>query len=523
MDHATTHWGKADSYKLKQTQIEKQKKQEAQQVRDNLLMVLKEVNPYLTHLGDLNLHAASNLPFRQGKGPKDRLGPDLIVPLHLMVNCESIYHDMSYLQHKRLREDAIKYMYTQVPPGLQKIIDAFRGLAHLNEHASDVRNAIIALTQVQHELVPCRLDLINLYQELANLAKGNMEFAALHTRIETFHGTYRDEMNHPWLAKLKFNVMLEIKILNSLCNTQAHLQRHRFKDTMLWLTICRAKLTEWVRRFDLSDPNATNASPLPIFRRSNRPIDHRKVIPQFTYWASTWVAALVAKASFYFHNLISELSVGAGHGAQSAAKLATLGSPNHLANLTSLVQRTEAHRCYIILDCTDRPSPLKGYQCHAPFATGAVAQGFASWPALLSIPSGPPDITHWPSIVSLLIDKKEILGPQGLTFCFNEIFEQPESEEEAMEPLKEKGKEKRGGKGEKKIKPVAKGPPPKRNMMFMVNRVESRVFLVVLYKEYASRPRKKKTSESALAAEINAIVREIRCIPVFADLRPKSK
>merc|ERR1740130_2656623 len=92
-----------------------------------------------------------------------------------------------------------------------------------------------------------------------------------------------------------------------------------------------------------------------------------------------------------------------------------------------------------------------------------------------------------------------------------------------MEPLKEKGKEKRGGKGEKKIKPVAKGPPPKRNMMFMVNRVESRVFLVVLYKEYASRPRKKKTSESALAAEINAIVREIRCIPVFAELRPKSK
>jgi len=40
-----------------------------------------------------------------------------------------------------------------------------------------------------------------------------------------------------------------VKILKSLWKTQGHLARYQFKDTMLWLTICREKLCEFMKKF----------------------------------------------------------------------------------------------------------------------------------------------------------------------------------------------------------------------------------------------------------------------------------
>lgn len=228
------------------------------------LLIKEKLKPFFSYLGDLNLPQATHV---LRKSEKAKYWSELTLPLQLLVDCERIYYDMSYLQHKTPREDAIKYMYLQVPTGLKSIVEGFGKLVR-SPVEPNIKSASAALLQVC-ALVQCRMNMIALYQQLAN--HGAPDYDLLHNSTEKILHKYSPQLTHPWLTKLKHNMTNEVKVLKSLWKTQAHLARYQYKDTMLWLTICREKLSEWQRRFHRAIRSTTGS----ISQQSKRKEDRR--------------------------------------------------------------------------------------------------------------------------------------------------------------------------------------------------------------------------------------------------------
>ena len=62
----------------------------------------------------------------------------------------------------------------------------------------------------------------------------------------------------------------------------------------------------------------------------------------------------------------------------------------------------------------------EGYECRDNFSVPVVAQGLRAWPAVLTVPTGPAPLEHWPNIISILFDNKERLISALETTSFTE-------------------------------------------------------------------------------------------------------
>lgn len=104
-----------------------------------IILSNEKLKPFFSHLGDLNLGAATNLLTR--KVDKSKVWAEITLPLQLLVDCERIYYDMSYLQHKR---------WTNARPvqSLFKPVHAEPALRTRNPYGAPVQNACYSLEQL---------------------------------------------------------------------------------------------------------------------------------------------------------------------------------------------------------------------------------------------------------------------------------------------------------------------------------------------------------------------------------------
>jgi hypothetical protein len=414
-----------------------------------------------------------------------------------LVDCERIYYEMSYLQTKRPREDAIKYKYVQIPAGLKSIVEGFdKLLQRCPELEREITNATVVLNQAC-SLVSCRLAMIALYQELAiHATNTNPDYDHIHKREEQLLYKYSTQIKHPWLSKLKHSMAGEVKVLKSLWKAQAHLSRYEVKDTMLWLTISREKLTEWARRVGgVSSKDAAVQGQMQTLKQIRKRLAEAKrpPLPHFTFWAEAFLMALTCKASFYFYQLFQQQALEMG--ADFNARLERL-EMNYHAHISRLMQRAGAS-FHLLVDYTGRAAQTKGYECLDLSVPPRIVQGLAAWPAILTIPTGPAPLEHWPNLISLLFDHKERLQTAQDTSVFTEEVDGEARQSADGGVLEDSGKS---------------------LFSYLVNRIESRVYMVVIQEGRVS----KKQDGQLLLTELTNVTHRLRLSSVFGLLRPSA-
>uniref|UniRef100_A0A8C4WU86 KICSTOR subunit 2 n=1 Tax=Eptatretus burgeri TaxID=7764 RepID=A0A8C4WU86_EPTBU len=214
--------------------------------------------------------------------------------------------------------------------------------------------------------------------------------------------------HHPTLSGLSSSFQLEVEILAHLLQAQLQISSWFFFPSLMNLHASHTKLAKWTAQGTEHAREAVQRKPLfgGSTQRSLQP-------PHLHQWLSKFKMILLAKFTFYFHEILSQ---------QTTSEMKTLTAkvtPDLYGKTCSFIKKTDAVNVLLILDVRGPQEIFKGHGYHHPNSVGNKGASESCF-TVVSLPterSSP----HWATVCTILVERaKELASLERVIFTYNE-------------------------------------------------------------------------------------------------------
>lgn len=427
-------------------------------IRDSVWQLAKEkIKPFFIELGKLHIESARKLlkNARRDDVTNTLFWSELTNPLMLMIECEKKYYTMSYLvdgdtfqkpQRKQrdspnevknmniLKRDSfsrtiqrnqkdsqyegkvrgkskrnafrsLQEKYRDVIAGIPYICNAIKVIQQGFEEDPDLQDALHVIEQLP-QVINCRLSMMLIFYELAN-ATQHIQWKRYIDLAETLRVNYLKHLRHSWLSHIRENTIGEIFILGQIFKVQFYISHYQFKDTFVALTFCRYQLNAWANSFGI--------------HKDMHEKDEEGCVPRFIPWAFALNKKLVAKATFYFYDILKYHSSDVGddfdifdtHSEQIGLNYC------HIIQTKFIDHYKDISSFNIVLDCRKKDRTLvNGYNFNNSHNRKQNIETLKNWPIVLSLSknSSEDPLKHWPNIIAIITENNELLKSGDINF-----------------------------------------------------------------------------------------------------------
>eukprot|EP01083_Nonionella_stella_P043479 117271_1 len=245
-------------------------------------------------------------------------------------------------------------------------------------------------------LCRCRLVLIEIYIALESSIKPP-SYTTLKDKLDKclLEAANDTQPTDSEFLQTRDTLINHCSILNSIIKCCISLENIQFQETILGLLELRSEI-ENAQKLSSSEQTITSDG------------------SQFISWSQEVHNILRSKAHVYFHNVFHQYSFTINERSETEI------GQSFFARISSFVQSSSAYAVCLIFESEGVRYPIgEGYACPDPEEPFQPLQGLKSWPCIFCYPANVTSSLidqHWPNLVSILQDKRELLD------TFSEVF-----------------------------------------------------------------------------------------------------
>ncbi|CAI5636449.1 KICSTOR subunit 2 [Oreochromis niloticus] len=358
---------------------------------------------FFAQLGMFSFDRAKDYVEREKDGSRSSgsIWSALLAALAHLAAAEKVYHNMTFLGQKIggqsffSRKDSIRTIYTSLYNELRKVVMMGRhgqSNSSSSSSASYLEDLLSHLSEQLCHFIQARMEMADLYEKMHSLgSQKNVNSEELVTVLEVVLQKYSSKFHHPIVGRVEEGFQMEVDVVTQLLRCQAQLSEWHFLPALLSLHGANSKLITWGQLFQRQKETRKH-----LFGGQSQ----KAVQPPHLYvWLQRFQAALLAKFSFYFHEILSKQTVPADMRAQTART-----TPDYYGKISTFIRKHDASNVSLVFDNRGSES-FQGHGYHHPHSYREAPKGVEQFPAVVSLPSGERPLTHWPNVIMMMGDR----------------------------------------------------------------------------------------------------------------------
>lgn len=389
------------------------------------------VTQVCSHMSGFGYDTAKEVADRERDACKSARPPmaGLMAAFAQLATIEKQYVSLTFLTPKRflMKDTSLIASYGHVLADLRKV-EEWRSSSTTREMAGQLIffvNARIALLDYYEVISATAAAAITSETEDSDCSTFFLPLDDIMVpRLNGIVKKYSSCLRHPHLQPLNIGFNWELGALSGLVNALYHMNHWRFFESLIQLEQSRKSLEEWLSALrNHREPMKTAKMGLSLAwlrhgsssaSNNTSPTVHQE--PPLYQWLCKLRAAVSAKFSFYFHDVLLEQTTAI----DMKEKCARL-SMDFPAKLQAFHKRYDAHSVVLMFDATNEIS-YRGPGYHHPALDKEPVRGIDVYPAAFAYPSQPKG--HWPSVVMILAEyAAELDKPQKVVFFYDKRAE----------------------------------------------------------------------------------------------------
>ncbi|XP_028810692.1 KICSTOR subunit 2 [Denticeps clupeoides] len=354
---------------------------------------------FFTQLGMFSFDRAKDYVEKEKDSSRNaHAGPlwaSLLAALAHLAAAEKAYHNMSFLGQKLggqsffSRKDSIRTIYTSVFNELKKVTTMGRHAPACP--APCLEDLLCHLAEQLCHFASARTEIADFYEKMYSLAnQKSINSEELLVMLETILHKYSSKFHHPILSRVEGSFQLELDVLLQLLRCQVEVCEWRFLPALLALHTAHTKLHAWAQLFERQRETRKH-----LFGGQSQKVMQP---PHLYTWLQRLQGALLAKFSFYFHEVLSRQTAMTEMRALTART-----SPDYCGKISAFIRKHDASSVSLVFDNRGSDS-FQGHGYHHPNSYREPPKGMDQFPAVVSLPGGERPLTHWPNVIMIMTD-----------------------------------------------------------------------------------------------------------------------
>lgn len=368
---------------------------------------------YFVMLSKFNFDRARDQCDREREGKSSSGGTnwcDFMGVLSRLASIEVNYFSLTFMERswsdsfRLVKKESLRSTYEAIIQDLKRVQDIYKQRRGGTDFSWERKMAEL-VTHVT-EFVAAKRDMTEFYVRFDVTDGCHLDYQRLQKYLKDMTERYKDSFQHIFLKPVKSTFQRELGVLGDLLSAQQHISEWDFLPAILDIQASHSKLSIWNGVVPLgSQGDQTSRQHMRSIRTRPMPPLQRDVGPPYLYkWFCKFHAALLAKFSLYFHQVLSE------HASVYDMKhLSDMLDADYVTSLFGIIRHTPAVCTTLVFDSTGLPE-FKGPKYHCPDSPSPTLTGINAYPFMIKVPHDFDFYHHRPNIVSLIIDKSHQLS-----------------------------------------------------------------------------------------------------------------